>query len=91
MRVHIVLLGLAPRLSALRILEEKGPPRVGLFVPLKRNVELGLERRETVRSLSAVLFFNGSFSLLLVREEQVNSFVFYHLLHAALGSSVQFF
>ena len=56
MRVHIVLLGLAPRLSALRILEEKGPPRVGLFVPLKRNVELGLERRETVRSLSAVLF-----------------------------------
>ena len=41
-------------MSALRVLEEKGPPRVGLFDPLKRNGELGLERRETVRPLSTV-------------------------------------
>jgi hypothetical protein len=61
LRVLIVLLGLAPRLSALRILEEKGPPRVGLFVPLKRNVELGLERRETVRSPSTVYIFKKAF------------------------------
>ena len=34
----------------------EGASKGGLFVPLKRNGELGLERRETVRPLSTVVF-----------------------------------
>ena len=54
MRVLIVLLGLAPRLSALRILEEKGPPKGWAVRPIKAERRAGLERRETVRTLSTV-------------------------------------
>ena len=38
-------------MSARHILEQKGVPRVWLFA-IKVGRELGLERRETVRSLS---------------------------------------
>ena len=72
--------------------EEKGPPRVGLFGPLKRNVELGLERRETVRSLSTVFFLEILFLLLLVRENELALSSLFSMLvsHATLGSGFQF-
>ena len=41
-------------MSALRILEEKGPPKGWAVRPIKAERRAGLERRETVRTLSTV-------------------------------------
>ena len=49
-------------------LEEKGPPKGGLFGPLKRNGELGLERRETVGPY-LLLFFENLFACFWYEKE----------------------
>jgi hypothetical protein len=55
-------------MSAHHILEPKQVPRVRLFADLKVVRELGLERRETVRSLSTVSVENLGW-LALVRKD----------------------
>jgi hypothetical protein len=55
-------------MSAHHILELKPVPRVRLFADLKVVRELGLERRETVRSLSTVFVKNLEW-LVLVRKD----------------------